>query len=138
MSHPKPNIIKAILSAILALLAFGLTYILARLIISLLIISLQSCVPVIGMLINSPENILPDTLPAAVAYLLTVQLIEKCNKNSGTQALTCSITGISIIVIHILSLILNLRYNESIWLNIVQGYAGICLFSHGRSIKSKE
>lgn len=137
MSHPKPNIIKAILSTILALLVFGLTYILARLII-VGIASVLSCIPIIGTLINSPDNILPDILPAAVAYLLTVLIIEKCNKNPGTQALTCSITGMSIIVVHILSLILNLRYNESIWLNIIQGCAGICLFSHGRSIRNKE
>lgn len=137
MSHSKPNIIKSILSAILALLVFGLTYILAKLIV-VGIAFLLSCIPIIGTLINSPDNILPDALPAVVAYLLTVLLIEKCNKNPGTQALACSITGMSIIVLHILSLILNLRYNESIWPNIIQGCAGIGLFSHGRSIKNKE
>lgn len=134
----KPSIFKAIMSALLGLIIFGLVYIMSYIIVSLIIYVL-SLIPLIGGFVDwlfyvrgdSPDLML-SILSPTVAYFVTMFSLESINKSCPTFGLSCVILGICLLVLHIASIVLNLLAGEDILKNIVQAIAGVLIFIAGR------
>jgi hypothetical protein len=56
---------------------------------------------------------------------------EAMNKDDPTKGLSCVILGVCIALIHVISIVINLIYGESILKNIVQLIVGCIIFSSG-------
>lgn len=129
----KPHIVKAILSAILALIAFGAVYFLAFLILGG-IIYLLSQVPVVNLLVDlifylrgdSPTMML-TILSTITAYIATKTFLAKFSRTRSTERLAGILSGSLIVIIHVISFLLNLVYGESVFPNIIQAIAGILM-----------
>lgn len=136
----KPKVFKAILTGLLGIAFFATVYILTSLIVGGVIYILMK-IPLIDNLVgwffyirgDSPDLMLAILAPT-IAYTLTKWLLVTINKDSPTQGLSCIVAGVIITIIHILSLILNLIYGESILFNISQAIAGLVLFLFGISV----
>lgn len=133
----KPRILKAIFTAILAFIVFGLVYLLTFLILGGIIYVL-SIIPIIGGLVDllfsirgdSPDMLLA-TLSPTVAYITSKITIDKIGKTVSTTGLTCILVGIFILLVHIPSLIINIAYGEWFFPNITQALAGIVFMVKG-------
>lgn len=138
MNENKPKVFKAIMTALLGLIIFGLVYLLAYLILGGIIYLLLK-VPVIDNLLgwlfhirgDTPDMMLSVFAPT-LAYFITMSAQEAINKDSSTKGLSCIILGITIIVIHGISIVSNLILGEGILKNIIQVVAGFVFFSSGK------
>lgn len=133
----KPKVFKAIITSIVAFAVFSavcfLVYFICGLAINLLLE-----IPVIGWLIellfffrgDSPDMVL-SILSPGVAFFVTMTIQEKINKEAPTRGLSCVLLGIFIVLLHIVSLIINLIYGDGIFKNIIPIIAGCIIFSGG-------
>ena len=135
MNSPRPRILKSVFTASLGLVVFGLTYLFSKLMLLGILYLLSEVVGKFLYILFETPDFLAESLSAAIAYGVTGFLLKKLNKDIASQALAYSIAGIIIVVIHALSLILNLIYSENIFPNILQGIAGFALFFQGKRIK---
>lgn len=134
----KPRVFKAILTALLGLLTFGLVYFVSYVIVSG-IISLLLKIPVIDKLLgwlfyvrgDTPDMMLSLMAPI-LAYYGTMAIQEYINKDKPTRGLSCILLGIFIMVLHIFSIVINLLYDGGILKNIIQAIAGFVIFNSGR------
>ena len=138
MSEKKPRVLRAIMTALLGLIIFAAVYFLSYLIIGG-IINLLLKIPVIDKLLGWMFHLRGDTpdmmlsvLAPTIAYFVTMGVQESINKASSTRGLSCMLIGIIIMVIHILSIVINLIYGDGILKNIIQSIAGFIFFSSGK------
>lgn len=134
----KPRVFKAISTALLGLIVFGLIYFLTYLIAGGIIYVL-SLIPIIGNLIDWLFQVRGDTpdmmlsiLAPAVAYYGTLCMQSAINKDAPTRGLSCVILGVILVAIHALSLVSNLLTGGRILENITQSIAGFIIFKSGR------
>ena len=127
----KRSVGRAIISAIAGGLVFGVAFFVIR-VLAALLINLLSEIPLLGWLIDRLLKFRgesPDMFCCVVAvvigFFLSLQVMVKVSKSNSTLSLSAKIVGISMIVIHLLSLVLNLTYGEPIFPNIIQAIAGI-------------
>ena len=133
----KPKVFKAIITSLLAYAIFSAVYFIVYLIFGLAIDFLLE-IPVIGWLIDllfffrgdTPDMML-SLLSPGIAYLVTMAAQLKINKETPTRGLSCILLGIFIMLLHIVSLIINLIYGDGIFKNIIQAIAGFFIFSSG-------
>lgn len=136
----KPKVFKAIAIAVLGILLFYFSYIIAYLIIGGAI-QFLSAIPLIGTLLgwffslrgDTPDMMLSLVIPA-ISYFVVMLVQEKINKHDLTRGLSCKILGICLIVLNALSLVLNLLYGEGILKNIIQIITGVVFYSSGKNI----
>lgn len=127
----KPSIILSILFSILSFFVFHIAAILFTLIAGA-ILYLLLYIPVVGKLLDllfllrgdTPDMVL-TVLSSIVASFSVLFILSKISKNPATSNATCRILGVILIAIHVLSLIVNLTYGNSIFANITYGIAGI-------------
>ena len=138
MHQKKPKVFKAIMTALLSLLIFGVVYFLSYLIVGG-IIALLLKIPVIDTLLGWLFRLRGDTpdmmlsmLSPILAYYCTMATQESINKDKPTRGLSCVLLGIVIVVLHIFSIISNLLLGEGILKNIIQAIAGIVIFNSGK------
>ena len=127
----KRSVGRAIISAIAGGLIFGVAFFVIR-VLAALLINLLSEVPLLGWLIDRFLKLRgesPDmfccVVAAVVGFFLSLQVMVKVSKSNSTLSLSAKLVGICMIVIHLLSLVLNLTYGEPIFPNIIQTIAGI-------------
>lgn len=127
----KRSVGRAIISAIAGGIVFGVIFFVIRVLVALLI-NLLSEVPLLGWMIDRFLKLRgesPDmfccVLAAVVGLFLSLQVMVKISKSNSTLSLSAKIVGISMIVIHLLSLVLNLTCGEPVFPNIIQAIAGI-------------
>lgn len=133
----KPKVFKAFITSLLAFIVFSVIYMVAYLIIGGAIY-LLSKIPLIGRLVDllfffrgdTPDMMLSLLCPG-IAYLVTMAAQEKINKETPTRGLSCILLGIFIMILHIVSLIINLAYGDGILKNVIQLIAGFIIFSNG-------
>lgn len=139
MEEHNINIFKAIWTALLSLVAFGIAYILLYLIVGGILVILLN-VPIINALVkyvfyirgDSPDLMLSLMCPG-IAYTLTMALQESINKNVPTRGLSCIICGVILLLLHIFSFAINLISGAGIIKNIVQAIVGFIILSKGVS-----
>lgn len=139
MNTQKPEVGKAILFAIVALVAFYICYFVLALGISL-VFGLLMEIPVIGGLVehlfrvrgDSP-GILAVLLAAGVAYSAVMWIIGRFCDIKPTENLTMKIAGILLLAFNILFLIINITGGQAVFPNIVIGIAGVIMLFKGRS-----
>ena len=125
---------RSIWTAVLGLASFALSYFLVYIIVGG-IIHVLSLIPLIGRLVewffsfrgDSPDLMLAILCPF-VSYFLSTCVLEYFNN------LSCKIMGVSLIVIHGISLIMNLIYGSGIIKSIAQIIAGIAILKFGREV----
>ena len=133
----KPKVFKAIITSLVAFTFFSVVYFLVYFLCGLLI-NLLLKIPLIGWLIDllfffrgdSPDMVL-SILSTGVAFFVTMTIQEKINKEAPTRGLSCVLLGIFIVLLHIVSLIINLIYGDGILKNVIQIIAGCIIFSGG-------
>lgn len=132
---------RSIWTAVLGLASFALSYFLVYIIVGG-IIHVLSLIPLIGRLVewffsfrgDSPDLMLAILCPF-VSYFLSTCVLEYFNKSEvRTYNLSCKIMGVSLIVIHGISLIMNLIYGSGIIKSIAQIIAGIAILKFGREV----
>lgn len=135
MKTEKPKYFISIISTISALVVFLIAYLLANLILAFLV-NLMLDLPIVGFLLNRLLFFRGDstssfvvTFAALIAAAATLFLIIKIAPHEPTYRLTCTITGVIIMVIHALSAIINLVTGAGIWANLMQFIAGYIIFS---------
>lgn len=129
------NIGRAILSAIVGGLVFGVVFIAIRVVVAHLINFLSS-IFLFEWLIDrfldfrgeSPDMFC-CIVAAIVGVLLSMLVIIKISKSDLTYSLSGKILGITLILLHAISLVINLIIGEPVFPNIVQLMAGIILIS---------
>lgn len=136
----KPSIFKAVATALLGLIIFGLVYLLSYIIFGL-IIYVMTLIPLLESLVDLLFYVRGDTpdlmlsiLSPTLAYYCTKAALESINKNKSTFGLSCMIQGISLIVLHIVSIVLNSLSGAGILKNIVQVIVGFVFFFSGREV----
>ena len=135
-----PRVFRSIWTAVLGLMAFSLSYFLVYLVIGG-IIHLLSLIPLVGRLVDwifsfrgdSPDLMLSMLCPI-ISYFISLCVLAHFNKETSTLSLSCRIMGIALIVIHIISLIINLIYGDGILKNIVQIIAGVLIAKYGKDL----
>ena len=133
----RPKVFKAILTSVLAFIIFSVVYFLVYFICGL-VVNLLLEIPVIGRLIDllfffrgdTPDMAL-SILSPGIAFFVTMAAQEKLHKDAPTKGLSCVLLGIIIVLLHIVSLFVNLIYGNGIFKNIVQIIAGFIIFSNG-------
>ena len=138
MHQKKPKVFKAIMTALLGLLIFGVVYFLSYLIVGG-IIALLLKIPVIDTLLGWLFRLRGDTpdmmlsmLSPTIAYFVTISAQTVINKDGPTRGMSCVILGIVIMVIHTLSIVINLIHGEGILKNIIQAIAGFIIYNSGK------
>ena len=134
----KPKVFKAIMTALLGLLIFGLVYLLSYLIAGG-IIYILSKIPIINRLVGFLFHVRGDTpdmmlslLAPILAYLGTMAVQESINKDKPTRGVSCVILGACITILHIVFIVINLICGDGILNNIGQALAGLAFFTSGR------
>ena len=127
----KRSIGRAILSAIIGGLVFGLAFIAIRVVV-ILLINLLADTALLGWLINrfldfrgeSPDAF-SCIVAAIVGVVLSLLVMAKISKSDRTCSLSGKILGTTLIVLHAISLVINLVYGEPVSPNIAQMAAGV-------------
>lgn len=134
------SILTSIPLSVIGLLEFYLIYGIAFLIIALLF-WLISYIPILSTLVDWLFRIREDTpdmfamfASTGIAYLGFTVTIEHISKKVETKKLTLMFVGIYLIVLNVLFLIINLKYNDPILANILLTIAGIVIFFKGKCI----
>lgn len=134
-SYDKPKYFTSFISAIAALVIFSITYLLAYFILAFLVNFILD-LPILGFILTRLLLFRGDstasfvkTFAPLISAAGTLLLISTINKHEPTFKLTCTITGIVIMIIHALSAIINLLTGVGIWANIMQFVAGYIIFS---------
>lgn len=139
MEENKLSVLKGILGFLPGVLVFFIAYTVTYFIIGL-ILNLALKLPIIGHILgwlfhargDSP-TMLATILGAFFAFCFTCLVLIKIFKSTRTCGLSCFLVGFFILVIHVVSIIINLFYNDPILTNICQGVAGFCLAKIGYS-----
>lgn len=136
----KPNISKSVLSSILCLPIYTITYTLFALAFSL-VTYLLFYLPLIGDLLtwlfhargDSPDMVLALLAPS-LSYVVVKASLEKIVKHIPSRGLGCKIFGVFMIVIQALSLLVNIFSSGGGYIlsNIIQIIVGFCFFNLGR------
>lgn len=133
----KPKVFQAIATSLLMFVAFYIVYLLTYLVAGGVIYLLTN-IPLIRNLVGWLFSIRGDTpdmmlslLCPGIAYLATMVMQEKINKDTPTRGLSCILLGLIIVPLHIISLIINLIYGNGILSNVVQIIAGSAIFYNG-------
>lgn len=133
----KPQIFKAIGTALLGTVTFTLAYFITYILVGL-IINVLNAIPVVNTLLgwlfkmrgDSPALLLVMLSPT-IGYVATVLLLSVINKNSSTLGLSLIIVGSLLIPLHLISMVINLIYGSAILANIAQIVAGIAFIAKG-------
>ena len=133
----KPKVFKAITTSLMAFAIFSVVYFLVYFLCGLAV-NLLLEIPVIGKLVSllfffrgdTPDMAL-SLLSPGIAYFVIMAVQQKINKDSPTRGLSCILLGIFIVLLHIISLIINLIYGAGILKNVIQIVAGFVIFSNG-------
>ena len=133
----KPQIFKAIGTALLGTVAFTLAYLVTYILIGLIIYFLNA-IPIVRTLLgwffemrgDSP-SILLAILSPTIGYVATELLLSAINKNNSTLGLSLIIVGSLLIPLHLISMVINLICGSAILANIAQIVAGIALIVKG-------
>lgn len=136
----KPQVFKAIGTALLGALTFALTYLLVGLLISIL-----NAIPVISTVLgwlfkvrgDSPSLMLLVLSPT-IGYITTVSLLSAINKNTSTLGISLIIVGSLLVAVHLISMVINLVYGNTVLANISQTIAGIAFIAKGSENMSKK
>ena len=135
MNPKNPKIFVSILSAFAALVAFFISYLIIYLILGL-IVEFVIDIPLIGFLFQKLLFVRGDsaasfvgTFSSLIAAVITIIFIYIINKHEPTCKLTCSISGITMMVVQGVSLIINLLSGAGIWINIMQIVAGYIIYT---------
>ena len=135
----KPRIFRAIMTALLGLIIFGIAYFLVF-IISGGIIYVLALIPIINWLFqargDSPDMVI-TVLATVSAYYTTKAAVGAISKAMPTRRLSIMIVGGCLAVVHVISLAINLVGGEWILPNIVQAVAGVALFFYGKNEPSE-
>ena len=135
----KPKVFKAFVTSLVAFVMVSVVHFVVYLLCGLTI-DLFLKIPVIGWLIDllfffrgdTPDMAL-SILSPIIAYFVTLGVQEKMNKETPTRGLSCVLLGILIILLHIVSLIINLIHGDGILKNVIQIIAGYVIFNGGIS-----
>ena len=125
------SLILAILFSLLWLIAFYLMFAVSALLFSL-IFTLLINTPIINTLIDlwfhvrgdSPDMLMQLISPA-IAYYTVGAISDKLVKNEEARRLSLLCTGVCLIVLNIISLVINLLSNASLFANIVVTITGV-------------
>ena len=139
----KPRVFRAIMSALLGLVIFGIVYFLVFIIYNGIIYVL-TLIPLVKNIVNwlfqvrgdSPDMV-ATFLAALTAYYATKTAVVAISKAIPTRRLSLMIVGACLVVVHVISLGSNLVHGEWILPNIVQAVAGAALFFSGKNKPSE-
>lgn len=135
----KPKILRAIITSLLTFFVFGAVYMLVYLIIGG-ILEILSMIPLISGLIDllfyfrrdNPDMML-SILSPTISFFISMATQVALNKDNPTRGLSLILLGIYIMLLHIVSIPINIIYGEGILKNIVQVIVGFIFFNSGRS-----
>ena len=139
----KPKVFRAIMTALLGLIIFGLAYFLVFMIAGG-IIYVMTLIPLVKNIVNwlfqvrgdSPDMVI-TFLATVSAYYTTKAAMSAISKAMPTRRLSIMIVGGCLAVVHVISLAINLVGGEWILPNIVQAVAGVALFFYGKNEPSE-
>lgn len=131
------RVFKAIMTALLGIIVFAVSYLLTQIVIGG-ILNLLFDIPVINLLVahlfesgdGDPTEFVA-LIGAVISYALVIWVNELIYKEDNTKGLSCIIAGSIILLIHIISFVINLVSGYGILANIAQALAAIVIISYG-------
>lgn len=139
--YSKPNIGKAVLTSVLAVVVFYVVYTLAALLLGLLF-ALISAIPILGTIMGwlfeargDTPGLLSMVLGVACAYISTMYITERLTKNEPTMYLSRKIVGLCLVVLNVIFFIANafLLSGGSWGANLLLIIAGVIIFLQSRN-----
>lgn len=128
-------------TAILGLVALNIAYFISYLLLSLLL-ELIDAIPLLNLITkamfaitkNAPD-MFSQFIAFIIAYVATLLTVGWLNKDEETSKLSCYIIGATMIVIHALSLILNMYYGNALLTSIGFIILSVCIIIAGKKQK---
>ena len=139
----KPNIFKAIIFSIIGTIIFGIVFIFFSMI-GAFIIQMMMNNKLISFLADflyyrgDTPGLVTLTISAFIAFNAVTSVMEKINKDTKTEGLSCILIGSYIAIIQAACLIINFVCRSPFFINIAQVLVGIALISEGKDTMSIE